>query len=190
MSDTYTNNVGRSDYRLPTVSANDNGKILQVVDGEWKKAEGGGGSSLPEYGESDAGKVLSVAPGGESLEWSTPSGGGGITMLVHVTNITSVGDYKQATLDTPTSDILTHLSNGGVLIIEYNAAYYHLDFCDLSTPWDEGVTLYRTPYVLKNESTGEFYVDRIQYIGYEGSGEDGVYGNWWYTEVNRGTTSA
>ena len=77
MSETYTNNVGRSDYRLPTVSANDNGKILKVVEGEWKKAEGGGGSSLPEYGESDAGKVLKVAEGGESLEWGAAGGGGG-----------------------------------------------------------------------------------------------------------------
>lgn len=42
MSETYTNGGGRSDYRLPTVNANDNGKILKVVEGEWKKAEGGG----------------------------------------------------------------------------------------------------------------------------------------------------
>ena len=46
MSETYTNNVGRSDYRLPTVSTADNDKILKVVEGEWKKAEGGGGDIL------------------------------------------------------------------------------------------------------------------------------------------------
>ena len=56
MSDTYTNNVGRSDYRLPTVNANDNGKVLKVVDGEWKKAEGGGsGGGLTLYGPYTAG---------------------------------------------------------------------------------------------------------------------------------------
>ena len=98
MSETYTNNVGRSDYRLPTVSANDNGKILQVVEGEWKKAEGGGGSSLPEYGESDAGKVLSVAPDGESVEWSTPSGG---TVVNATWSYDTEGEQPSAILSVP-----------------------------------------------------------------------------------------
>lgn len=61
MGETYTVGGGRSDYRLPTVSSADNGKILKVVEGEWNKAEnsGGGGSGLVffgmtvEYGEEE-----------------------------------------------------------------------------------------------------------------------------------------
>lgn len=83
MSETYTTGGGRSDYRLPTVSTSDNGKILKVVEGEWEKAEGGSG--LPEYGESDAGKVLKVAEGGESIEWAEAGGGGGDTFVIHLT---------------------------------------------------------------------------------------------------------
>lgn len=50
MSETYTTGGGRSDYRLPTVSTSDNGKVLKVVEGEWNKADesgggGGGGDS-------------------------------------------------------------------------------------------------------------------------------------------------
>lgn len=122
------------------------------------------------------------------LELGGGGGGGGITMLAHVTNTTSIGDYTQVTLDVATSDILSHLSNGGVLIIEYDQAYYHLEFCDLSTPWDEGVTLYRSPYILKHESTGELYTERVQSISYEGSGEEDTYGAWWYTIIERGGT--
>ena len=43
MGETYTVGGGRSDYRLPTVSSADNGKILKVVEGEWNKAENSGG---------------------------------------------------------------------------------------------------------------------------------------------------
>lgn len=121
MSETYTNNVGRSDYRLPTVNANDNGKILKVVEGEWKKAEGGGGSSLPEYGESDAGKVLKVAEGGESVEWS--EAGGGSPLLVNITT----QDNIVFTMDKTYSEIKAAASSSGVLcIIDFPGEYTNI----------------------------------------------------------------
>lgn len=80
MSETYTNNVGRSDYRLPTVNENDNGKILKVVEGEWKKAEGGGGGGLALYGpylavNSEAGTIDTSGTSSISLDLFTDEDG-------------------------------------------------------------------------------------------------------------------
>lgn len=198
---------------LPEVSGYDNGKVLTVVAGEWNAAAVP--KELPSVA-GNAGKVLTVNSGATGTEWKdAPSGlpavtiddagdvltvnnsgqwakaepsGGGITMLAHVTNTTTIGDYTQVTLDVATPDILTHLSNGGVLIIEYNNAYYHLDVCNLSTPWDEYVALSRSPYILKHDATNELFIQRFQSISYEGSGEEDTYGSWWYTIIERGLT--
>lgn len=53
------------------------GPLTVTVDGAVLSiaVSGGGGVSLPEYGEDDAGKVLAVAAGGESVEWVEQSGG-------------------------------------------------------------------------------------------------------------------
>lgn len=94
MSETYTNNVGRSDYRLPTVNANDNGKILKVVEGEWKKAEGGGGPSLPAVTSDDNGDVLTVVEGAWGK--AAPSGGGGLTLYGPYMGYSSTGIQIEA----------------------------------------------------------------------------------------------
>lgn len=46
----------KGDGKLPSVSAEDNGKILQVVDGAWAVADAPSGGSVPSYtGEVEVG---------------------------------------------------------------------------------------------------------------------------------------
>ena len=124
MSETYTNNVGRSDYRLPTVNTSDNGKVLKVVEGEWKKAEGGGSSDIPEYAEADAGKVLKVAEGGESLEWGAAGGGGGgITLIPMLLDDQTGVPY----LDKTWSEIYIAMSTTGCIIKDPSDALTSID---------------------------------------------------------------
>lgn len=54
--------IAGSSIELPAVDAEDNGKVLKVVDGAWGK---GSDESLPDVTASDNGKVLKVANG----EW-------------------------------------------------------------------------------------------------------------------------
>ena len=56
---------------LPSVTSEDNGDVLTVVEGEWAKAEAG--SSLPDVTAEDNGDVLTVVEGAWSK--ATPSGG-------------------------------------------------------------------------------------------------------------------
>ena len=138
MSGTYTNNVGRSDYRLPTVSANDNGKILKVVEGEWKKAEGGGGSSLPEYGESDAGKVLKVNSGATGVEWGEAGGGSGLPTYTATWDDSNIGSGA----------IYAMINTGGVPTLPFKISIpaYTLP---AETEWaDSGSELYGSGCVL------------------------------------------
>lgn len=57
--------------KIPTVTAEDNGKILTVVDGEWEKSNPP--TELPEVSETDSGKVLTVK-GGQWSATEPPSG--------------------------------------------------------------------------------------------------------------------
>lgn len=57
---------------LPTVTSQDNGKVLGVVEGQWAKTEPEDG--LPEVTSSDNGKVLSVVEG----SWAPAEAGSGL----------------------------------------------------------------------------------------------------------------
>ena len=56
--------------------------VPQPWDPKGGAAPGGGGSDLPEYGASDAGKVLSVNEDGDGVEWKEAGGGGGGVFVV------------------------------------------------------------------------------------------------------------
>lgn len=67
---------------LPTVTSQDNGKVLGVVEGQWAKTEPEDG--LPEVTSSDNGKVLSVVEGA----WAPaePTGGSGLPEVTSADN--------------------------------------------------------------------------------------------------------
>lgn len=105
MSETYTVGGGRSDYRLPTVNTSDNGKVLKVVEGEWKKAEGGGGSDLPEVTAADAGQVLTVSDEGEWVAAAPGGGGGGLTLYgPYTARVSSAGSVSAGAMEDLTLD--------------------------------------------------------------------------------------
>ena len=114
MSETYSNNVGRSDYGLPTVNSNDNGKILQVVEGEWKKAEGGGGVAtynarwlFPEGAnnvallvvDADAPitgiAIINIPQASQDVEWDGNDWAYGGGSAITFTNNTNVGEFSK-----------------------------------------------------------------------------------------------
>ena len=61
---------------LPDVSAADNGKILEVVGGEWAAAEKTETTELPEVTAEDNGKVLGVVDGAWAATEQTGGGDG------------------------------------------------------------------------------------------------------------------
>lgn len=114
---------------LPAVTAENNGEVLTVVEGVWGKAAPV--EELPAVTSDDNGKVLSVVDG----EWnkSTPS-----KELPSVTSddngkVLSVveGEWSKVSTKTPVTDLTTAYNPTGTLTIVRNATYVEDGVCHI-----------------------------------------------------------
>ena len=115
---------------------------------------GGGGSDLPEYGISDAGKVLTVGEDGE-LEWDTKGGGGGVYSGVNApaSSLGEDGDFylKYTTNLVPT---ITSPSSSIIAGQNSNTAYKVFDGDD-TTYWSTADRDYTDMYIGYDFGSGE-----------------------------------
>lgn len=102
--DTKTNGI-----ELPTVTSDDNGDILTVVDGAWAKAT----PELPEVTNEDDGDVLTVVSG----KWAkaTPSGGA-VEIGVEID-----AEEQTATLSVNYNELLDLLTEYPVVVTKFDA---------------------------------------------------------------------
>ena len=98
---------------LPSVTSEDNGDVLTVVDGAWAKAEAG--SSLPDVTAEDNGDILGVVEGAWA-KMDAPSGGAKIEIF----GITSSGSGVTLKNSKTVGDILDSIAAGNVVYIGAN----------------------------------------------------------------------
>ena len=87
---------------VPKVDSTDNGKVLKVIDGEWKPGEDVSGDNLPPVSSLDNGKVLKVVSG----EWNIGSDKSDIVMVQMGVSYESFKDSSQVTLPTNIKSVL------------------------------------------------------------------------------------
>lgn len=87
---------------VPKVDSTDNGKVLKVIDGEWKPGEDVSGDNLPPVSSLDNGKVLKVVNG----EWNIGSDKSDIVMVQMGVSYASFKNSNQVTLPTNIKDVL------------------------------------------------------------------------------------
>ena len=87
---------------VPKVDSTDNGKVLKVIDGEWKPGEDVSGDNLPPVSSLDNGKVLKVVSG----EWNIGSDKSDIVMVQMSVSYASFKDSNQVTLPTNIKSVL------------------------------------------------------------------------------------
>lgn len=81
---------------LPSVTSDDNGDVLTVVEGEWAKAEAGG--SLPDVTAEDNGDVLTVVEGA----WNKAKASNGVKTY-HISLSTLSSSYNTPTIEEATT---------------------------------------------------------------------------------------
>ena len=87
---------------VPKVDSTDNGKVLKVIDGEWKPGEDVSGDNLPPVSSLDNGKVLKVVNG----EWNIGSDKSDIVMVQMGVSYASFKDSSQVTLPANIKSVL------------------------------------------------------------------------------------
>ena len=87
---------------VPKVDSTDNGKVLKVIDGEWKPGEDVSGDNLPPVSSLDNGKVLKVVSG----EWNIGSDKSDIVMVQMGVSYASFKDSSQVTLPANIKSVL------------------------------------------------------------------------------------
>ena len=118
-----------STLELPKVSSADNGDLLTVVSGKWKKAEPA--KELPAVTAADEGSILAVNSSGEWDKADAPSGGGGkiYTCETAISLIAATqGQPGTVTFDNYTSqsqamtDIIADLDAGKNVLIQVRSS--------------------------------------------------------------------
>ena len=172
------NSVGivGDDIGLPDVTSADNGKTMEVEDGEWKLKEGSGGSGIPAPEDPSDGDVLTYDGTTSSWVAEAPSGGGGGVGMVYTG--TFVYDYADETvtitvhhggptaLEATVNDLRTDLQNGPVYL-KMDGVVTNFDHSDPSAPYD--VFMYAmVPLTLENitEGLGSSATDKYSVKGY------------------------
>lgn len=96
--------VGELFESMVPYDSSDAGKVLAINSrGKPEWADPQSGSDIPDYSSEEANKVLTVSSDGSSLEWATPSGGGGTPTAESVSMIyrwdPTVGEHGADVLD-------------------------------------------------------------------------------------------
>ena len=114
---------------LPSVSGDDNGKVLTVVSGEWEAATASGGG-IPAPASPSDGDVLTYDSTTSSWVAEAPSGGGGVTIIEPTVTYHLSDDYAEIDCGVTVAQLLTALDSGDVLI--------HFDEIILTSTTDQG----------------------------------------------------
>jgi len=142
------NSVGErgDNIGLPDVTTADNGKIMEVEDGEWKLKEGSSGGGIPAPDSPSDGDVLTYDSTAGEWVAAAPGGGGGGSFVITYTydEVTEI-----TTLSATGQQIFTAAQSGPVILMQSN-------FLDADPP-TEYTWYYLHAYFISDDPTESAY---------------------------------